>query len=88
MSRAGSKANQPGKAKRPFSAKRITELVTAITQHGLTIPAGYTFDPRADPPLFPAPPPVADELPNGIDMDTGQDGEDGEDDAGGEGDDA
>jgi hypothetical protein len=56
---------------RPFSAKRIKELTTAICQHGLMIPEGYTFDPRADPPLFPTPEPaVASALPIDADQRT------------------
>jgi hypothetical protein len=57
---------------RPFSAKRIKELTTAICQHGLMIPEGYTFDPRRNPPLFPTPEPrVAIALPKDVDEDTG-----------------
>lgn len=56
---------------RPFSAKRIKELTTAICQHGLMIPGGYTFDPRGNPPLFPTlDPVVANQLLNELYEDT------------------
>jgi hypothetical protein len=67
-----------------MSVRRIKELTWAITQHGLTVPAGYTFDPRGNPPLFPTAPLVANELPNESEQDTDRDGEDGEDDEDGE----
>ena len=62
---SGADSEATAKPTRPFSAKRIKELTTAVCQHGLAIPEGYTFDPRGNPPLFPTPAPaVAIKLQN------------------------
>ena len=51
--------------------RRITELTIAVTQQGLTVPAGYVFDPRRTPPLYPRNlPTVARELPKDISPET------------------
>ena len=43
---------------------RLRTLLHEVTQHQAPVPAGYRFDPRADPPLAPMPG-VARTRPNG-----------------------